>query len=452
MKRIFTLLTAITIGSAAFGQVFQSDLSSWTTGDPSDWMGTKTNIGSANVIEQTALISYGTSAASLINTATSGHKRFTTQAVTVVGGETYEIKMWVAASVGKLRTGFYDLTNSAWNSSYNPYLDLAIESAGNAVMISQTVTIPSNSSSVEFILSLNNTDVTEATAGIGIIVDSVDISLLAVTYTPKTISEIQTSTSGASPEVGNFIETTGVVTATKTGGYWIQDGNGAWSGLFVKDNANTPSMGDSVTIQGQVDEFFDLTQMKNISGYTLNSAPAVIPTATVVTTTDINAMEEYEGVLIKTLNVECTRADAGFGQWIVNTDASVTTDSLLIDDDIFNYGAQVLGTNYDVTGIGHYSYGKRKLLTRIATDVNEALTINENNINANIYPNPANNNVTISGVNGNVSIYSINGTIVYNGTINGTLNIKLENLTTGLYIVEIVENNEKTNYKLIISK
>jgi len=444
MKRIFTLLTAITIGSAAFGQVFQSDLSSWDagTGLPTDWTGTKTTIGagSSTISEVSTAANYGTSVALLINDD-NGTKRLATEATVVVPGETYEVKMWVSAIVGKVTTRMYDLTNSAWGTFNTNYIDVA---GSVNLLISQTITIPSGCTSAEFILYVKSTGTT------GIALDSVAVNTIAISYTPKTISEIQTTTTGDSPEVGNFIETAGVVTATKTGGYWIQNGNGAWSGVYIADATNTPSMGDSVTVQGQVTENFDATQIVNIANYTLNSAPAVIPTATVVTTTDINAMEEYEGVLIKTLNVECTRADAGFGQWIVNTDASVTTDSLLIDDDIFNYGAQVLGTNYDVTGIGHYSYGKRKLLTRIATDVNEALTINENNINANIYPNPANDNVTISGVNGNVSIYSINGTIVYNGTINGTLNIKLENLTTGLYIVEVIENNAKANYKLIV--
>jgi len=37
-----------------------------------------------------------------------------------------------------------------------------------------------------------------------------------------------------------------------------------------------------------------------------------------------------------------------------------------------------------------------------------------------------------------------------NGTITNTLNISTQNLTTGLYVVEIIENNSKANYKLIV--
>ena len=97
MKKIFIILTAVCIGAVSFGQtVFQSDLSSWANGDPTDFMNTaRTSIASANVVEQTIGATYGTSMASLINTSTS-HKRFVTDAITVVPGESYLIEMWVA--------------------------------------------------------------------------------------------------------------------------------------------------------------------------------------------------------------------------------------------------------------------------------------------------------------------------------------------------------------------
>jgi len=446
MKRIFTLLTAITIGSAAFGQVFTSNLSTWdAAGNPTDWMGTKSSISPASVTEISVGATYGTSMASLLN-STANHKRLTTQAITVIAGETYEIKVFCTGMQGEIRTSYYDLTNDAW-TGYNSYVDLATASAGSLTTVSQTVTIASGCTSVEFILSVKSTD---DNGGVGMLIDSVSVSSISVSYTAKTISEIQTTVSGDSPEVGNFIETSGVVTATKTGGYWIQDGNGAWSGLFIEDATNTPSMGDSVTVQGQVNEFFNLTQIETIASYTLNSAPLVIPTATVLPTADIKGMEDYEGVLVQAVDVECTIASAPFGLWTINTDVTLSSDSLLVDDEMYNYGAQVVGTRYSVTGISQYSYGERKILPRMESDVVEFLSVEENVINANIFPNPANDNVTISGVNGTVSIYAINGEVVYNGSIKGTLNITTQNLTTGLYIVEIIENNAKANYKLII--
>ena len=78
MKKIFTLFAAVSIGTFCFAQtVFQSNLSSWSAGDPTDFMGTTTSISSANVVEQTIGSTYGTSTASLVN-ATTSHKRLTT--------------------------------------------------------------------------------------------------------------------------------------------------------------------------------------------------------------------------------------------------------------------------------------------------------------------------------------------------------------------------------------
>ena len=180
-KKIFTFLLVVCVGTLSFAQtVFQSNLSSWAAGNPTDWMGTATNIASANVVEQTFGATYGTSMASLIN-ATTTHKRFTTLPVTVTPGETYLIEMWVACQTsGELRTNYYDATNAVYGS-YNSYIDVAATSAGNLVLVSQTVTLPAGCTSAEFILSLRNTD--PATAGspffIGILVDSVAITVSA---------------------------------------------------------------------------------------------------------------------------------------------------------------------------------------------------------------------------------------------------------------------------------
>jgi hypothetical protein len=73
MKKIFTLLSVFTLGATSFSQVvFQSDLSSWSAGDPTDWMGTATHTVDLAVTEVTNCwrYQYGTSMASLI---TTGH-------------------------------------------------------------------------------------------------------------------------------------------------------------------------------------------------------------------------------------------------------------------------------------------------------------------------------------------------------------------------------------------
>ena len=266
MKKIFTLFSAIVIGTVGFGQVvFQSDLSSWSGGNPTDFMGSATNIPGSSVWEQTVGVTYGTSMASLINT-TASHQRFTTQNVSVVAGQAYEIKMWVAGSMGSLRTGFYDATNAAYNT-YNPYLNMAVESAGNLVMLTQTVTVPATCTSGQFIFSLHSTDPTYAGAPfyLGIILDSVAVT--AVTLPPPTLVDIYdiqytTDISGDSPETGNIVTTRGVVTGVigfgaDAGRFFIQDGSGPWTGIYVYDT--TPvTLGDSVEVTGTITEYFGL--------------------------------------------------------------------------------------------------------------------------------------------------------------------------------------------------
>lgn len=448
MKKIFTILTAVCVGTVSFGQtVFQSNLSSWASGDPTDWMGNTTSITSANVVEKTGLATYGTSMASLIN-ATTTHKRFTTQPVTVVPGESYLVEMWVVAqNSGELRTNYYDVTNSAYGT-YNPYIDVATASGGNLVMISQTVTVPANSSSVEFILSLRNTDPTTAPAPfeIGILVDSVAITATTPpTPTIKKIYDIQftTNPNGDSPEVGNVVTTKGVITGIIKNGpdrhaFFIQDSAAAWNGLYIYErNDSTLVIGDSVEVTGTVAEYNGLTELSFVSNITVLNSGNTLPTPVVTTTGNAN-MEQWEGVVIQTLNAECTSNTVGFGMWEIN-DGSGT---LLADDDIYFYHlTAVVGSHYDVTGIGHYSFGDYKILPRDANDISLVVGIDELNANnVAVYPNPANEQITFQLENNGfeVIVADITGKMVATAnTIADKLTLSLDNLNNGIYFYTI---------------
>lgn len=451
MKRIFTLL-GIVIGSLSFAQtVFESDLSSWAAGDPTDWMGSKTSIASSNVVEQTALVTYGTSMASLVNETTS-HVRFTTQPVTVTPGETYEIKMWVFGAMGDLRTNFYDVTNDAYGT-YNPYMDIATESGGSLVMLTQSVTIPATCTEAEFILSLRNTDPSTAAFGVGIVVDSVSIAVGSpATATPVSIYDIQYTTdpSGDSPEAGNLVETSGIVTGVLTvgaaaGTFFIQDGEGAFSGLYVYETGTPVALGDSVTVIGTVEEYYTYTELTGVTSVVVESSGHTLPNATTLDATVV-ATEEYESVMVQVTGAQCTNADAGFGQFEV-TDGS---GAILIDDDIFAY-LPTLGNYYSITGVCHYSFSEYKILPRTIADITTTAYAGTglNTANVSIYPNPATDVVYIMGVPVNtVTIYAVDGSIVYNG--NNVQNINVNEFTSGVYFIAIEANNEKITKKLIV--
>lgn len=274
MKKIYTLFIGMLVaGSIANAQVvFQSNLSSWSGGLPTDWMGSTTNITAGNVTEVAAVM-YGTSAAALKNTGAT-HKRFSTQTVNVDASGTYEIKVWVKAAAGQLRTNYVNPATAAYGA-YNAYLDLSTVSAGNLVMISQSVTVSSTTDSAQFIISLHSTD------GVNdVIIDSVHISSSTPPVgTPVTINQIQNTTTPPfdSPYMGQLVETSGIVTATQFNGYYIQNGSGAYNGVFVLDYINTPSIGDNITITGTVDEYFNYTTVENPSVFVVNSSGNTLP-------------------------------------------------------------------------------------------------------------------------------------------------------------------------------
>ncbi|MCB0400619.1 MAG: T9SS type A sorting domain-containing protein [Flavobacteriales bacterium] len=445
MKKIYTLLAAVCVGSVAFGQtVFQSNLSSWSGTMPSDFTGSTTSIAVSNVVDVPAIM-YGDSAAQLINTGTA-HKRFSTMDVTVTPSETYEIQMWVKADTGDIRTNYYDVTNGAYGT-YNPYIQLMPVSGGNLVMISQQVTMPATCSSAQFILSLRNTD------GINdIILDSVHIAVSTpVAPSIKSIYEIQytTAPSGDSPEVGNVVTTKGVVTGIMQFGaakhtFFIQDSALAWNGLYVyHTNDSTLLRGDSVEVTGTVTEFNGVTELTSVSNITVLNSGNALPTPVNNTTLNGN-MEEWEGVLIKVANAQCTSNTPGFGMWELNDGSGV----LLADDDIFPYATTaVVGTNYDVTGIGHYSFSAYKILPRDINDiVVSTVGITERTQeNVTVYPNPANDviNFNLAVNNATINIVDITGkTLKSVNTITNMTRVDVSDLANGVYFYTIATQGE----------
>ncbi|MDB4089367.1 carbohydrate binding domain-containing protein, partial [Flavobacteriales bacterium] len=170
MKKLITFLALAFIANLSISQVvFQSDLSSWASGNPADFFGSKTSVSAANVTEVTTGATYGSSYANIINTSATSHKRLTTQALTVVPGTKYTIKIWASTVSGDttdLRVSLYDLTNVAW-TSYTPYQNLT----GTATtMYEDSVVAPAGCTSLEFIISFKNSN------ALGFSLDSVSIS------------------------------------------------------------------------------------------------------------------------------------------------------------------------------------------------------------------------------------------------------------------------------------
>ena len=120
----------------------------------------------------------------------------------------------------------------------------------------------------------------------------------------RTVAEIQ-GTGASSPIDGDYVRTTGVVTARyATGGYdgiVVQTGgtpatDGASDAVFVYTAAiapgTLPPIGSSVEVVGTVDEYFDLTQVVAESISVVSTLPAVQPLS--VPWTDLDSGTERE--------------------------------------------------------------------------------------------------------------------------------------------------------------
>lgn len=192
------------------------------------------------------------------------------------------------------------------------------------------------------------------------------------TYSPEagsseevTIMEIQTPTdeTGNSPYLNQLVITSGVVTASYDEGFWIQDGTGPWSGVFVSSEDLTAAVGDNVIVSGTVAESYGLTTVGAVTDVTINSSGNELPAPTIVSTADAGT-EQYESVLIKVENALYAGDPINFGEWKVN-DGSGT---LVVDNELFSYTPADF-TTYNITGVGYYSFNEFKIAPRDADDI-----------------------------------------------------------------------------------
>ena len=169
--------------------------------------------------------------------------------------------------------------------------------------------------------------------------------------------------SGDSPLKGALVVTSGIVTAVDDDGFWIQDGEGSWTGIYINQAAPTVAQGNEVSVTGKVEEKFGLTRITDLVDVMVISEGNALPAAT-ITTTGSAGVEEYESVLISISGVTCTDNDLGHGEWAINDGSGVYT----VDDDLYNANP-VTFMGYDITGVSTYNFDVWKLLPRYAADV-----------------------------------------------------------------------------------
>ena len=187
---------------------------------------------------------------------------------------------------------------------------------------------------------------------------------------------------------GQEVTISGIVTTEFWGGgnshLYVQDSDSGWSGIIVyqsggwdnfnfsspQGTVNSVAEGDSVTLTGTVNEYYNLTQIKDVTAFMIHGPAAVMIPPTVVTPGQIMTggtdAEKYESCLIKVVDVTVNDPDLGYGEWSV----SDWTNSVRVDDRWdYYYWPDSLQELAEVVGCLDYSFGNTKIQPRLARDV-----------------------------------------------------------------------------------
>jgi len=259
----------------------------------------------------------------------------------------------------------------------------------------------------------------------------------------KTIYQVQGQQS-ASPFAGQYVSTTGVVTANLGYKYYIQDGQGQWNGISIDDPVRNPTEGDSVIVTGKVMEVYGLTEITDISAFYPISSGNKIPDPVKVATGDA-PVESYESVLIKVENALCTNANYWANDYMWKVDDG--TGSLWVQNTFkFEYNPN-LGESYNVRGPLGYNNGDWKIDLSSSNDVSIATAIIEPSSISyfNVYPVPAGDVINIEmnalyPVVSHIQLVDISGRLVleqqyncFTGPNHFSLNVRA--LSPGSYIL-----------------
>lgn len=179
----------------------------------------------------------------------------------------------------------------------------------------------------------------------------------------------------ATPLAGVEVAISGIVTADFGGEIFVQESPTApRSGVLVFSSGNAASVGDEVCVTGVASERFGQTQVggngsPSATVDVLTSGNAV-PAPAVVATGSAGD-EQWEGVLIRTENVEIVDPDLGFGEYSIDDGSGI----VVVDDLGFSF-VGTAGQSLDfVQGPLYYSFGDYKIQPRDADDIGIAVVI-----------------------------------------------------------------------------
>jgi hypothetical protein len=336
---------------------------SWTAGMPDYWVN---ETGSFDVFQESGIVHGGSYSAKLILRSTST-QRFVQYVGGISPGAGYEFSFYAFDNdpYGRVRVvmRWYDASGGFLGGYYGDY---SVDSTDWQYLTSGPQTAPAGAESLHVEIRLYDVSWPPGESAV-LYVD--DASLVMATPPPPetlTIYEIQGQTS-SSPYDGEVVVTYGIVTGVFGNNFFMEEQpGGAWHGIYVyRGGAGDPpvAVGDSIEITAEVDEWYGMTELKNVVSLNILASGVTVPGPTLLLTGDV-PVEDYEGVFVKVDGAQCTNPSLGYGEWEVDDGSG----PVRVDDMGVSYTPDS-GNYYMVQGPLYYSYGNFKIEPRDSNDI-----------------------------------------------------------------------------------
>jgi hypothetical protein len=184
------------------------------------------------------------------------------------------------------------------------------------------------------------------------------------------------SSGTGSPYAGTTVTITGVVTANfpdvSLRRYMVQGPYSApWWGIYIYQSGTSSNfvVGDSISVTGSVQEYYELTQITN-PNYTDHGTALIMPEPLLVTTGEVAATEALESVFVQVENVTVISEMNPSGEWQIDDGTGVCT----VDDmGGYSYVPQVGDEIVELRGVVFYGSGEFKLEPRDDNDIMRTL-------------------------------------------------------------------------------
>jgi hypothetical protein len=370
-KKLFAILVVAlcTLGltGSALAQLLNGGFENWTIngagGPPDYWLSSS---GSLTGSQEAVTVHGGTYSVNLTWTTTSTVQLF--QLVPVTTGQAYDFSFWTydMDTGGRTRVALRWM-NPVDTSFVAGFYGVYSTDVGWQQLSTGSQTAQTDLASCE----IRVYDISGWPGTATCYADDATFEDVTPPPPPDTVTiyemQYQTTATGTcfdSPLIDSTVVTKGIVTAVQYNGFYIQEAEAEWSGVFCFYYSPPVARGDEVVVTGDVVEYYGMTEMNNITDIvTLSSgntvSPIVIETGDLAGGCNVGS-EAFEGVLVKVIWVTCTQDINDYGEWYVDDGSGACQ----VDDPMLSYDPTVGQDFHYILGPVDFSFDEYAILPR----------------------------------------------------------------------------------------